>query len=399
MRKLTNEQCIEKLKSLYGDIFNYSKVDYQGSRSNITLICPKHGEFTVYGNNALQGRANCPKCRLNFLDKDDFINKARALHGNKYIYDEVEYINASTPVKVICPEHGAFYPTPRHHAIEGTGCSKCRKRKSTKQIIKKSTEELNKERLTKWIQKSSELHNNKYDYSLVTKLEKLQDKVSIICPIHGIFIQMAGAHSGKQARECPKCARSLVGDKNKISQEEFEKRAREVHGKIYSYGKYNGMHHYIEVNCPKHGIFKVTPHNHLNGCGCPTCSSSTGENFIRGYLENNNIKYKSQYRINLKKEIKTIKLLVADFLVKYNNQLYIIEYNGRQHYEYIPFFHKGGKSEFNRQKIRDSVMKKICEKNNIKLIEISYLLSKDDIYNLLNNIFYENEEQIKKARS
>lgn len=44
-KKLSNQECINKLKSIYGESLDYSKVDYKSSRSYITLICPIHGEF------------------------------------------------------------------------------------------------------------------------------------------------------------------------------------------------------------------------------------------------------------------------------------------------------------------------------------------------------------------
>ena len=44
------------------------------------------------------------------------------------------------------------------------------------------------------------------------------------------------------------------------------------------------MHHYMDVYCKEHGVFKVTPHNHLADCGCPVCSESSGEKLIRSIL-------------------------------------------------------------------------------------------------------------------
>ena len=80
----------------------------------------------------------------------DFITKARQVHGDKYDYSKVEYINNSTKVCIICPEHGEFWQRPNHH-LSGHGCPKC------KNVFKKDTET--------FINQAKEIHGDKYDYS------------------------------------------------------------------------------------------------------------------------------------------------------------------------------------------------------------------------------------------
>lgn len=59
------------------------------------------------------------------MDKNiSFIEKARNIHGDKYDYSKVEYINYTTKVCIICPEHGEFHQTPTMH-LRGYGCPKC----------------------------------------------------------------------------------------------------------------------------------------------------------------------------------------------------------------------------------------------------------------------------------
>ena len=77
MKKLTNDEVIEKLKFLYGETLDYSKVQYINSRNPITLICPIHGEFEQYANNALQGKGGCPKCKLGISNQSEFIKAAK----------------------------------------------------------------------------------------------------------------------------------------------------------------------------------------------------------------------------------------------------------------------------------------------------------------------------------
>lgn len=67
----------------------------------------------------------CPKCSRTFTSTEDFVNKAKLIHGNKYDYSKTLFTNANTPVTIICPEHGEFKQLPYVHAIMGSGCQKC----------------------------------------------------------------------------------------------------------------------------------------------------------------------------------------------------------------------------------------------------------------------------------
>ena len=72
--------------------------------------------------------------------KEEFIAKAKKIHGDRYDYSKVEYINASTKVCIICHEkdengieHGEFWQTPMSH-IATRGCPKCRGSKISKSL-------------------------------------------------------------------------------------------------------------------------------------------------------------------------------------------------------------------------------------------------------------------------
>ena len=62
--------------------------------------------------------------KIKKYNKEDFISKAIAIHGNKYDYSKVNYLNSRTKVCIICPEHGEFWQTPHNH-LKGYGCRKC----------------------------------------------------------------------------------------------------------------------------------------------------------------------------------------------------------------------------------------------------------------------------------
>ena len=191
-RKLTTEEFIEKSKKIHGDKYDYSKVAYNGNKAKITIICPIHGEFLKTPNDHLNGYG-CPKCGMenkwppNRLSKEDFINRAKKIHGDKYDYSKVEYKNCYTPTTIICPIHGEFQQKPINH-LDGCGCPKCGGR-----------QKLTKEQ---FVERSRKIHGDKYDYSLV-EYKSTKQKVKIICPKHGVFEQMPKLHM--KGNGCPKC--------------------------------------------------------------------------------------------------------------------------------------------------------------------------------------------------
>ena len=60
------------------------------------------------------------------ITQEEFIEKARLIHGNKYDYSKIVYINARTKVCIICPIHGEFWQTPHSH-LNNHGCPACGK--------------------------------------------------------------------------------------------------------------------------------------------------------------------------------------------------------------------------------------------------------------------------------
>lgn len=128
-KRLTQENFIEKAINIHGNKYDYSKVKYKNNSIKICIICPEHGEFLMIPDSHLRGRG-CPKCGIirrnmkNRMTQNDFINRAKNIHNNKYDYTESIYINTDTKVKIICPEHGEFWQTPHHH-LNGVGCPKC----------------------------------------------------------------------------------------------------------------------------------------------------------------------------------------------------------------------------------------------------------------------------------
>lgn len=144
MIKINTEQYIQKAKSIHGNRYDYSLVDYIGALSKIKIICREHGIFEQFANQHIRkqkGRtrsSGCPKCfwKNYTMAQSQFIQKANEVHGKLYDYSLVEYINIHTKVKIICHKHGIFEQEPNKHVSFSHGCPKCKSSKGELAVIK-----------------------------------------------------------------------------------------------------------------------------------------------------------------------------------------------------------------------------------------------------------------------
>jgi hypothetical protein len=328
---LTTAEFITKARAIHGDLYDYSQTKYVDGKTKVTIICREHGPFEQTPVEHKTYGRGCQKCsvkvrgykRRNSMEK--VIAKARAVHGDRYDYSQVEYVNTHTKVTILCREHGPFEQNPQGH-MRGAGCPECgHKDKGDRQRF--TTEE--------FISKARAIHCDRYDYSLV-KYTGANDKVTIICQKHGPFEQTAISHttghgclecSGKtpltvevfkkraeaahgdrynyslikfvrdktrvpiichehglfyqnidvhfKGSGCPKCSYNHLRELYQISTQEFVERAKETHGDRYDYGRavYLNMGTKVTIICPEHGAFEQIPSDHLRGRGCSGCAA------------------------------------------------------------------------------------------------------------------------------
>jgi hypothetical protein len=269
-----------------------------------------------------------------------FIEKSKLVHGDKYDYSFVNYINKKSKVKIICKKHGEFEQIPYCHYYFKQGCPKC---KINKQL---NTED--------FIERSKQIHGDKYDYSLV-QYKNAYTKVDIICREHGIFKMLPNDH---KKSGCSLCNLGYVKNNN-INEIEYMEKCRIIHGDKYDYSKtkYINSRSKVIITCKIHGDFYQKAESHLRGRGCPNCKNSVGENKIELYLKNKNILYEKQM---IFQNCKNISFLPFDFyLTKYN---ICIEFDGIQHFVPVKYF--GGVDNYKIRKKLDKIKNEYC-KNKI----------------------------------
>lgn len=346
---------IEKSSFIHENRYDYSKYNYANCLTKVDIICPIHGTFSQTPRRHLSG-FGCQKC--SFLKKitnqtkttEKFIEEARSIHGNFYDYSLTNYKNSKTDVKIICKLHGEFLQNPHHH-LNGHGCSKCAGCKPlTKQVF---------------VQRANEIHMNKYNYNFL-EYTSLNNKVDILCSVHGLFSQNALNHL--HGAGCPSCSGSI-----KHTTESFIEKCKFTHGERYDYScvDYKNNKENIKIICKEHGAFLQRPIHHSRGSGCPKCKSSRGEKIIRNILENNNIKFTEQKKFST---CKNIKELPFDFYL--DDLDVLIEYQGEHHFEPKSKTRMFGASNtrgaYLKVKHSDQIKSTWCQNNNKKLLAINY---------------------------
>ena len=125
LKPLTTETFIARAKEKHGNDFDYSKVEYINYHTKVCIICHEHGEFWQSPNAHLRGQ-KCPMCSKSHKDTiSSFVEKAKKVHGGKYDYSKVIYSNSKTNVVITCPIHGDFSQAPDKHLV-GQGCPICK---------------------------------------------------------------------------------------------------------------------------------------------------------------------------------------------------------------------------------------------------------------------------------
>jgi len=277
------------------------------------------------------------------LEKESLLQKLQEIHSNRFQYNiNIDKVPITSKIELKDNVTGDifYYRVDRH--LNGM--------------------KPNKITLNYFLFKSKEIHGDKYDYSMIDKINGGKSKIDIICKEHGIFEQRVSNHINL-GDGCPKC----VG-KGKWNDDTLRSEFVKIHIDRYDYSntKFTGINNKVEIICKNHGKFLQNIHKHLKGQGCPDCKlNSKGEEYIKNHLEDIKVKYIRQYGFET---CRYINKLSFDFYLPELNTC--IEFDGIQHFKPINDF--GGKKEFKIIQERDKCKNKWCIENNINLIRIKY---------------------------
>ncbi len=346
-KRLTTQEFIERAREVHSDKFDYSRVVYKNNKTKVLIGCPNGHWFSQTPNNHLSGYS-CPYCAgVNPGTTETFIEKATSIHGpDKFDYSKVVYKNNKTKILVGCSNGHWFEQKPNTH-LSGYGCPYCA---NVKPYTTKT-----------FIEKAISVHgSDKFDYSKVS-YKNTNTKVFIGCSNGHWFWQNPNAHL--QGQGCPYCAGRNMG--GTIG---FIKKATAVHGSDkFDYSKviYKRSNIKVLIGCSNGHWFKQKPNDHLTGYGCPYCNESKGEKVIAALLEKLKISYRREYKFD---DCRNDRPLPFDFYLPTYHAL--IEYDGEQHFIAKGYF--GGRIGLKTRQKYDSLKNAYAAANNIPLLRIPY---------------------------
>ena len=414
--KEIQEDWLRRVNEKWNGLYDYSKTDYLNMNTPVTIHCNKHNlDFVQLPRTHLM-YSGCPKCYSeNYSSNtEEFIEKAKQVHGDRYDYSKVKYEHCATPVTIICKVHGEFEQRPNNH-LRGQNCPFCvgaktvnaetrphnpalaekimnfiKKeypdeadnisviycvkgdspatlhckvhgdfivnphslfRKRTLCVCKKCSKNDDKYKLA-FIEKSKKLYGDTIDYS---KLDMTDKKVKLRCKIHDVWFEQEKRNHLRYSG-CKKC----ILEKVSLTKDEFIAKSKEYHNDKYDYSKVNYINNKTPVTiiCPEHGEFKQLPYEHMRGKGCGICVSSYGHKAADAFLRSLGIKFEKEFRFK-------------EYLYKYVFYIpdvkLLIEVDGG-------FHRANGFSgfELEKQKEIDKFKDNLALINNMNLIRVDY---------------------------
>ncbi len=284
MRKKTTEEFISESIAVHGDKYDYTQTVYVTSKDKVKIICNIHGEFHQSPSKHIDGQG-CRKCGIasyaesQCLPRNEFIKRAKAIHGDFYDYSLVEYRRVTEKVKIICPVHGVFEQNGMSHLC-GKICLQCSKENNPIYDVKRLGEDV-------FLERAVLAHGSKYDYSK-SVYKNCDTPLIIICPVHGEFLQSAYRHW--KGTGCPSCNLEYLtklAHEKRLTKDMFISKAMLVHSDKYDYSLVvcEGVQRKVDIICPTHGVFKQVVGSHLySGRGCPACAKYGYDSDKTGYV-------------------------------------------------------------------------------------------------------------------
>lgn len=364
-RKMTYRSFMLKVNHLV-DKFDYSLVkpeNFGTSGAIITHICRNCG---VKKTQKASYHINIPSCRCHsqlWHDNKDLLDYITETNqGYSYSYNLTDLWKMNLPITVTCLhcDH-SWKTTPK--TVEDSVCRQC---------------DLMAQKYDALLCKAANIHGNKFDYSLITPRQCLSNKskIDIICnTCNKQWTTSITCHINLKAG-CRHCTFHEPWNLDR-----FMSTVTKIHTN-YDFSAVTskhitGAHAKVPVTCKNCKSFWTPTVSKLINAkqGCPICRSSHGEKLLKHLLEQMEVEFCRQYIIP------RLPRKMFDFWFKYQDKEYLIEYDGLQHFQRSPFFHKQ-EGDFEQLQANDINKASVAIDSGYHLIRIPYT--------------YENEDKIKE---
>lgn len=304
---------------------------YINNKTEVPVICPNLHFWNVTPNNFKSGGNRCPRCptQESINATTNFFQKL-AISNYKLIGS---YITVSTDTIIACPNNHLSNVQP-HNFNTGRRCQECR----GDEFIKLAEAE---------------------NYVILDKYVSDRIYLSAVCPNdHLIYVQ---PHSFKNGYRCAKCAGNcpIQGKERFISIMLSEG--------YNMYSEYINTRTEVFLKCPNQHDRLVKPYHFIRNVRCPQCprNFSKGEMEVKNTLDKLGIIYSTQHSFHFLTSRR------YDFYFIFNNNHYVIEFDGIQHFEYTPFFH-GDSEGFVEEQCNDISKTFTAVYHGCNVIRISY---------------------------
>jgi len=374
-KSLTTEEFIEKAKKVHGDIYDYSEVHYINAKTKVTIICKEHGEFQQVPDLHLRG-SGCKLCGIKRRQVSDNLKYAGIFcdSANAVHGDLYDY----SKVEYTTAKEKVIVICKDHGEFRVSPDNHITKGAGCPVCGRFKQNISRSMKFDDFVVNARNVHGSKYIY-VSGKFVNASTKTIIICPKHGEFKQTPNKHLAGQG--CVECGRERISSKKSYTTEDFIKKAKEVHGDTYDYSKVKYINSLtpVEIVCKEHGLFNQTPNAHISAkCGCTKCVLSYNCRLISRYLDSIGVNYVIEKRFD---ECRYKNPLPFDFYLPDFNML--IEFHGGQHYKFNEFFHRT-KECFKACQNRDKIKKDWAIANGYNFVEIKY---DEDIEKKLQELF------------
>ena len=354
-RRKTDAQFKKEVRDIVGDEYVFLDTYVNGK----TKLKVKHNKcgytYEVFPSNFLRGE-RCPRCVASIRGKArkktdaQFKQEIYDLVGNEYTFLD-PYVNNHTNLRVKHNKCGHVYEVRPHNFLGGQRCPRCVAITRGEARIKTN------------VQFKHEVYSLVGDdYTFLEPYVNAKTKLKVKHNKCDNIYEVTPANFLTGYR-CPYCS---AGAKKTNTQFKWEIHAL-VGGEYTLLDTYVNAYTKIRIKHNKCGnIYKVRPTNFLShNTRCPYCNMPKTEKTIAKILDTFNIKYEIQKTFD---DLRDSQPLSYDFYIPDQNIL--IEYQGRQHYEYVGYF--GGKSRLEYQQQHDKMKADYANSHDYHLIAIPY---------------------------
>lgn len=133
-RSKNYENFIKKSNEIHNSFYSYDKVVYKNTEEKVIITCPNHGDFLQTPHDHSDGHG-CPECKRQkkMMSFDEFLIKAREIHGDKFEYFNDGWSGVSGKVLAKCPYHGDITLDVSSH-LDGSDCLLCARSSITSEL-------------------------------------------------------------------------------------------------------------------------------------------------------------------------------------------------------------------------------------------------------------------------